>query len=177
MWAHLVSFFSSLSPLFTLISSRLNPLYLVRRSHTHLHNSPHWPSAIKSSPTHHIVSQFTPHKSLVNHVNPFLKIIRNSSVFRQKPIDKQGESEIRTWIKIWVNDSAATKARLIARSWSANSGDEIQGTWSPTLDLLWRQLSRVILCVGLVFKSQGREGIKKEERSWEYMDVLSLDQK
>ena len=126
------------------------------RTHTHLHNSPHRPNAIKSSPTHHTVSQFTPHKSLVNHVNPFLKIIRNSSVFRQKPIDKQGESEIQTWIKIWVNDLAATKAWLIARSWSANSGDEIQGMWSPTLDLLWRWLSRVILCVGLVFRSQGR---------------------
>ena len=29
---------------------------------------------------------------------------RNGLVFRQKPIDKQGESEIRTWIKKWVDD-------------------------------------------------------------------------
>ena len=30
--------------------------------------------------------------------------------------------------KIWVGDSTATKARLVAGSWSADSGDEIRGT-------------------------------------------------
>ena len=64
---------------------------------------------------------------------------RNGLVFKQKPIDKQGESEIRNWIKIWVDDSAATKAQLVVGSWSADSGDEIRGTWSPTMDLLWRR--------------------------------------
>ena len=52
-------------------------------------------------------------------------------VFRQKPIDKQGESEIRTWIKKWVDDSAATKARFLAGSWSADSGDEMLRNVKP----------------------------------------------
>ena len=64
---------------------------------------------------------------------------RNGSFFRQKPIDKQGESEIQTWIKIWVNDLAATKAQLVTGSWSVDNGDEIRGTWSPIVDLLWRR--------------------------------------
>ena len=99
---------------------------------------------------------------------------RNGLVFRQKPIDKQGESEIRTWILgWWVSNSAAIEARLVAGSWSADSGDEIQGTWSLAVDLLWCRW-RWGLCVGLVFYSQGREGIKKErEEQREYMDVLS----
>ena len=35
--------------------------------------------------------------------------------------------------------SVARKSWFIARSWSANSGDEIQGTWSPAVDLLLRR--------------------------------------
>ena len=53
-------------------------------------------------------------------------------VFRQKPINKQGESEIRTWIKKWVDDSAATKARFLAGSWSADSGDEMPRNVKPS---------------------------------------------
>ena len=85
---------------------------------------------------------------------------RNGSFFRQKPIDKQGESEIQTWIKIWVYDLAATKARLVTGSWSVDSGDKIQGTWSPIMDLLWRRW-RLVLQRGFGFLLSGKRRDKE----------------
>ena len=66
--------------------------------------------------------------------------------------------------------------RLVAGSWSADNGDEIRGMWSSAMDLLRRRW-RWGLCVGLVFCSQGREGIKKEREEQREYDVLSLDLK
>ena len=75
-----------------------------------------------------------------------------------------------------LTNPALLNPRLVAWSWSAYSRDEIQGMWNPIVDLLRRRW-RWGLCVGLVFCSQGKEGIKKEKEEQRKYDVLSLDLK
>ena len=98
---------------------------------------------------------------------------RNGLVFRQKPIDKQGESEIRTWILgWWVSNSAVIEARLVAGSWSADSGDEIQGTWSPAVDLLWCRW-RTVRGFGFLLSGKRRDKERKRGATGIYGCSLS----
>ena len=92
----------------------------------------------------------------------------------KNPLTSKVKASFRTWILEWW--VVATKAWLVAGSWSADSGDEILGTWSPIVDLLRRRW-RWGLCMGLVFYSQGRERIKKEREEQREYDVLYPDLK
>ena len=46
----------------------------------------------------------------------------------KNPLTSKVKVRFEPGSKIWVGDSTATKARLVAGSWSADSGDEIRGT-------------------------------------------------
>ena len=46
----------------------------------------------------------------------------------KNPLTSKVKVRFEPGSKIWVGNSTATKARLVAGSWSADSGDEIRGT-------------------------------------------------
>ena len=113
-------------------------------------------------------------------------------MFRQKPINKQSGSEIRTWICSKPTGCRWGSGTLLRWLWRQEYLDVMLGLGVLTVEMsskereaqpwigCWVDGDKVVDGMGLVFCSHGREGKKEhwlKEGQWEYISSISSSKK